>query len=103
MIRVDNTRVRFSQRFALVIEQSGCSGGLFAGLVSTIRQKLILWSAAFAIARERKGLAKLDDHELLDMGITRAQADAEMNREFFDIPNGRLTMYGVLDTCDREG
>lgn len=63
-------------------------------------EKLVLWSAAFAIARERKVLRNLSDGELLDIGITRAQVDEESRRDFFDIPNARLTMHGFLDSSD---
>lgn len=99
MLRVDNTLHKFSQRFAMVFERSRGSQGLTAGVVTLLRQKLILWSAAFAIAHERKGLGKLTDEELRDMGISRAQADEEMRREFFDVPGERLRMNGVLDSC----
>ncbi len=55
------------------------------------------WSAATAIARERKALLKLTQRELSDIGITRAQAEAEAKRDFLDIPGNRLTHYGLLD------
>ncbi|MCZ4351064.1 DUF1127 domain-containing protein [Roseovarius aestuarii] len=34
--------------------------------------------------RSRRALAELDDAALLDIGVTRAQADAEARRPFWD-------------------
>ncbi len=34
--------------------------------------------------RTRKGLRNLDDHMLDDIGVTRAQADHELTRSYFD-------------------
>lgn len=39
-----------------------------------------------ALARSRKGLARLDDHLLRDIGLTRDQADAESIRPIWDVP-----------------
>ena len=68
---------------------------------SALRDRLVRLSAGAAIARERDVLRQLSDSQLCDMGITRAQADAEAARDYFDIPNERLTMYGQLD-CSNE-
>lgn len=72
-----------------------------AGLLSYLGEKLILWSAAFAIARERKMLLQCSEEQLRDMGITRAEADNEAARDFFDVPGERLAMNGLFDssTC----
>lgn len=40
-----------------------------------------------AIARSRQGLARLDDHLLRDIGVTRAEAMAEANRAPWDPPS----------------
>jgi len=66
-----------------------------------VRNRLVRLSAGAAIARERKALRQLSESQLSDMGITRAQADAEAARDYFDIPMERLTMYGQLD-CSYE-
>lgn len=72
-----------------------------AGIIAWLMERVVLWSAAIAIARERSILRKLTDSELADIGISRAQADEEARREFFDIPGERLTMNGLLD-CGEE-
>ncbi|WP_051588052.1 DUF1127 domain-containing protein [Actibacterium mucosum] len=41
-----------------------------------------------AVSRQRRALAKLTDHELEDIGITRAQAEAEAKRPAWDAPHG---------------
>ena len=40
----------------------------------------------FALARQRRQLAALDQHILDDIGITRAQADAETQKSAWDVP-----------------
>ena len=41
------------------------------------------------VARERRALARLDDRQLADIGITRNAADAEAARPFWDTANTR--------------
>lgn len=41
------------------------------------------------ISRERAALAKADAKTLEDLGITRAEAEAEASRPFWDVPAGR--------------
>jgi len=41
------------------------------------------------IRKERDALANLSDHELRDIGITRAQANREALRGYGDIPDSR--------------
>lgn len=43
------------------------------------------------IGAERRQLAALEDWQLEDIGVTRAQADAEAGRAFGDIPAHRKT------------
>lgn len=47
-----------------------------------------LWDlrAALALIRERRALAALDEARLADIGITRAEAEAEARRPFWDAP-----------------
>ncbi|SDI37193.1 DUF1127 domain-containing protein [Alloyangia pacifica] len=48
---------------------------------------LALLTGFFAIARQRRKLAALDDHQLQDLGLTRSQALEEARRGFWDAPN----------------
>jgi len=41
---------------------------------------------AAAIHRQRAALKRLDDTALADLGLTRAEADAEAARPFWDVP-----------------
>ncbi|MBE9639743.1 DUF1127 domain-containing protein [Salipiger mangrovisoli] len=41
----------------------------------------------FAVARQRRKLADLDDHLLRDLGLTKAEAIDEARRGFWDAPN----------------
>lgn len=40
---------------------------------------------ALDLYRQRRALARLDDHALNDIGLTRAEAEAEANRPIWDI------------------
>jgi uncharacterized protein YjiS (DUF1127 family) len=44
---------------------------------------------AFQIARERRQLLALDANALKDIGLSRADADGEAGRRFWDLPYGR--------------
>ncbi len=50
-----------------------------------------------AIERERKALSRLSDAELRDIGVHRAEADAESRRVFFDVPEDRLHLHSDAD------
>ena len=57
--------------------------------------RLVAWiDLVLQIRRERNQLAGLSDHELCDIGITRAQADAESYRGLSHIPRNRLKPIG---------
>ena len=43
-------------------------------------------SHAAGVAMQRRRLARLDDAQLADIGLTRAQATAEARRPFWDLP-----------------
>lgn len=47
--------------------------------------------AALSISAERRSLAGLDDRMLKDIGITRSHAQWESGRDFFDVPEHRIT------------
>ncbi|RYG93070.1 DUF1127 domain-containing protein [Loktanella sp. IMCC34160] len=49
------------------------------GLVARLSQMIALW-------RQRSALRDLDDARLCDMGITRAEAEAEARRPVWDVP-----------------
>lgn len=68
-----------------------------AFLFAAVRDQWVRFSAAATIARERKALGQVSETQLRDMGITRAEADMEAQRDYFDIPAERLTLYGQLD------
>ncbi|MEP4197594.1 MAG: DUF1127 domain-containing protein [Aliishimia sp.] len=52
------------------------SGGLFA-----------FAARAAEASRQRAALRRLDDAALFDLGLTRADAEAEASRPFWDVPD----------------
>ncbi|MBO6868802.1 MAG: DUF1127 domain-containing protein [Thalassococcus sp.] len=52
------------------------SGQFFSQIVAMIR-----------LARQRRALAALDDHQLRDIGLTPEDARQEAERLFWDVPN----------------
>jgi uncharacterized protein YjiS (DUF1127 family) len=55
----------------------------------TARPRPSLWSRLIALVSlhaSRRRLAALDDHALRDIGLTRAQAEAEAARPVWDAP-----------------
>lgn len=55
------------------------SGGIFKRLAAPLRR-------AYTLRRERQALARLDDHILADIGLSRAEALAESARPLWDAP-----------------
>ncbi|WP_204115717.1 DUF1127 domain-containing protein [Shimia biformata] len=53
----------------------------------SVTRKAIGLRALFALARQRRQLARLDDAALKDMGITRADARREAQRAAWDVPS----------------
>ena len=49
------------------------------------------------VRREREILANLTDSELRDIGVHRADADAECRRSYLDVPADRLALYEELN------
>lgn len=43
--------------------------------------------AAAAVYRQRRVLSRLDEAALRDLGLTRAEAEAEASRPFWDVPS----------------
>jgi len=61
-------------------------------LVDYIRQAISVFILCTKIKHERESLARLTDSELQDLGIHRADVDAECRRSFFDIPEDRIDL-----------
>lgn len=57
--------------------QAAPVGGVFARI-----------SRAFALTEQRHKLSELDDSRLEDLGLSRAEAQAEARRPFWDAPKG---------------
>lgn len=53
------------------------------------RSKESLFQRWARVADERRALATADDALLKDLGVTRADAQAEASRFFWDLPRGR--------------
>lgn len=51
-----------------------------------VRTGLTRLTRLISVARQRRQLATLDDHQLRDIGITRQQAQTEARRPFWDLP-----------------
>jgi uncharacterized protein YjiS (DUF1127 family) len=47
---------------------------------------LVRISSALTVWEQRRKLAVMDDHQLADLGLDRAQALAEANRPLWDVP-----------------
>ena len=59
---------------------------LFAPFVSIRFSILHEVKARVELARQRRALAKLDDHALKDIGVTRREAQTEATRSVWDAP-----------------
>jgi uncharacterized protein YjiS (DUF1127 family) len=51
----------------------------------------------FTLARERRALARLDERALHDIGLSRADAEEEARRPFWEEGKRRPTMIRVID------
>jgi len=80
-------------------------GSVESSLAPKVRQPFVRWLSGdiirqaiqrtnlyIEIMRERQVLAKLSDAELRDIGIHRADADAESRRAFNDVPADRIDL-----------
>ncbi len=50
-----------------------------------LRRVLAVWRRSTALSRQRRALAALDDRLLDDIGLTRAQAEAEVRKGFWEV------------------
>jgi uncharacterized protein YjiS (DUF1127 family) len=55
--------------------------------LKTSTSTLRLLSMVANTYRQRRALARLDDIALLDLGISRKEADAEVKRPIWDVPS----------------
>lgn len=62
------------------------AGSMVRGIWTALRR---LW-LAYDVMLQRQQLSQLNDRMLHDIGITRAAADAEIARSFWDIPADQL-------------
>ncbi|HEX2841209.1 DUF1127 domain-containing protein [Hyphomicrobium sp.] len=50
----------------------------------------VTWlESVFRVARERRQLMTLDERALKDIGVSRADAEQEWSRPFWDLPDPR--------------
>ena len=70
--------------FATFLTGRAAEGPAFKGL--RLRLPLGKW---LSVARERRHLNRLSDHQLRDIGIDGASAIQESARPFWDLPEGR--------------
>ncbi len=63
----------FSQNLSTCIQSD-------VSLVQRIVKRLQIWAGR---SQQRKALARLDDHMLADIGVSRGQALQEMNKPFW--------------------
>ncbi len=57
-----------------------------AGSTKRVAKRKIFWSL-LNLARQRRSLARLDDHLLDDIGLTRREANVEATRHIWDAPD----------------
>ncbi len=50
------------------------------------RSFLARFGQILALSRSRRALARLDDHLLRDIGLSRSEAEAEAARDDWDVP-----------------
>ena len=63
---------------------------LAAGVFKGIRDWLVLQQLRYQVHQERQALLDLPDEILRDMGISRAEAELESQRDYKDVPQARL-------------
>ena len=54
-------------------------------LLAALLERVALW---MEVRRQRRQLASLNDAMLRDIGISRADAEGEYQRHFWDLPDG---------------
>ena len=66
------------------------AGGVAAGFAGWLSRALLNFELALQVRNERRSLRQLGDAGLKDIGLSRADIDAEWNRSFWDVPVDRL-------------
>lgn len=69
-----------SQFFSVIRDVATAPAELIDGIArscGTILSWLVYWDD---LARQRRALSRLDDRQLMDIGVTRKEADAESHR-----------------------
>lgn len=60
-----------------------------------VRLAIMRVRLCFTVKSERQVLTKLTDRELMDIGISRADADTESRKAFLDVPINRLDAQAI--------
>jgi len=66
------------------------SGNATAGFAGRMSRAFLTLELAMQVRKERRSLQQLSDAGLKDIGLTRADVDAERHRSFWDVPVDRL-------------
>ena len=66
------------------------SGNAPAGFAGWMSRAFLTLELLMQIRKERRTLQQLSDAGLKDIGLTRADVDAELHRSFWDVPVDRL-------------
>lgn len=82
-------------------------GSIFARVFNAIGYGAAYLGACMRVAKQRRDLLALDRAMLEDIGLTRAEVEAEASRTFFDIPEtakpGRSTPKPARRPSRRDG
>ena len=66
------------------------SGKATAGFAGWISRAFLTLELVMQIRKERRALQELGEAGLKDIGLSRADVGAELNRSFWDVPVDRL-------------
>ena len=66
------------------------AGGAAAQFGSWLSRALLSFELALQVRKERRSLQQLGEAGLKDIGLSRADVDAEWHRSFWDVPVDRL-------------
>ena len=66
------------------------SGNATAAIAGWISRAVLTLELVIQVRKERRTLQQLSDAGLKDIGLTRADVDAELHRSFWDVPVDRL-------------
>ena len=66
------------------------SGNASTGFAGRISRAFLTLELVMQVRKERRALQQLGDAGLKDIGLSRADVDAELHRSFWDVPVDRL-------------